>query len=39
MIPQHELLGVRMEIDLLVYPTLRWAQAPSQEPDTGSDDA
>jgi hypothetical protein len=29
-IPQHQLLGVRMQIHLLVYPTLRWAQAPSR---------
>ena len=37
MIPPHQLLGVRMEIDLLVNPTLRWAQAPSQAPDSGSE--
>jgi hypothetical protein len=28
MLVQHRLLGVRIEVDLLVYPKLRWAQAP-----------
>ena len=30
MIPQYQLLGTWMEVHLLVYPTLRWAQAPSR---------
>jgi hypothetical protein len=29
MIPQHQFLGVGMEVRLLVYPTLHWAQAPT----------
>jgi hypothetical protein len=33
MIPQHQLLRVRMQIHLLVYPTLRWA--PPQSTGTG----
>ena len=37
--PQHQLLGVGMQIHLLVYPTLRWAQAPSQALNAGSGDA
>jgi hypothetical protein len=27
-VAQHELVGVRMQVYLLVYPTLRWTQAP-----------
>jgi hypothetical protein len=32
-IPQHELLRIRMELHLQVYPTLRWA--PPQGTGTG----
>jgi hypothetical protein len=38
-IAQHQVLGVWVQIDLLVYPTLRWGQAPGWAPDTGSGDA
>lgn len=37
-IARHQLLGVGMEVDLLVYPTLHWTQAPSRERDAGSAD-
>jgi hypothetical protein len=36
MIAQHQLLGVGMQIYLLVYPTLRWTQAPTRAPDSHS---
>jgi len=34
-IAQHQLLGIRMQVDLLMYPTLRWAQAPTLAPGSG----
>jgi hypothetical protein len=38
-VPQHQLLWILMQVDLLVYPTLRWAQAPTRAADGGSGNA
>jgi hypothetical protein len=35
-IARHQFLGVGMQIYLLVYPTLRWAEGPTRAPDRGS---